>query len=338
MASPLRRYAYAQARIRARIAGLASRRQLEILASYPDETSLRAELAAKGHAVDEASMLRAFAWVLDLLSGPPAEVVRRYRDRYAAENLKLLLRARERGLAFTEVEPLLLPLPEPGRARLARELLEAPSLADALARLPAQPFGEALRQHARAAGAREVERFRLEAVAEREVYERLWNAVLALPPADRRAAVRLLGTKLDCVSLARFARLRAYHGLGAEELLVYAIRGGRALGAAERAALAHEPPERWAGALARTPYARALAEAPSPPALEHALAQLLAREARAALRGSPFQIGVPLGYLVLVETECADVRALLAGKRFAWDAARIAEGLASDLAAPAVAR
>jgi len=330
MASPLRRYAYAQARLRARIAHVLTRRELELLASHPDEASVRAELAAAGRGADPAIVLRAYEGVIAMLDGLPAEVLRRDRARYAAENVKLLLRARERGLGWAEVEPLLLPVPELGPGRVARDVLEAPQLADALAQLPPAPFGDPLRAHLRGAGGRAVERIHLELLAERAVYERLWDAVLALPEPDRRAAVRVVGTRLDAVQLVRAARLRVYQGRSAEEILVYAIRGGRALGSAERAVLAHEPPERWAAALARTPYARALAEAASPARLERALAPFLVREARAVLRGSPFHIGVPLAYLVLVETECADVRALCAGKRFGWPEARIAEALASD--------
>lgn len=329
-ASSLRRYAYVQARLRARMARLLTRRELEMLAAHPDEDAVRSELAAAGRGPEPAAAVGAFDAVLAMLDGPPAEVVRRYRERYDAENLKLLLRARERGLGWNEVEPQLLPVPALGPGRTARDVLEAPSLADALAHLPPAPFGEPLRAHLRAAGGRAPERIHLELLAEREVYDRLWDAVLVLPPADRRAAVRVLGTRLDVVQLVRAARLRVHQGRSAEEILVYALRGGRALGSAERAVLAHEPPERWAAALSRTPYFRALEDAPSPARLERALAPLVAREARAALRGSPFHIGVPLAYLVLVEAESADLRALCAGKRFGWTEARIAEHFAGD--------
>jgi vacuolar-type H+-ATPase subunit C/Vma6 len=330
MASALRRYAYAQARIRARLAGLLTHPQLELLASYPDEVSLRAELAAAGRSVDGDDLFRSYESVLAMLEGPPRELVARLRDRYAAENLKLLLRARERGLAWPAVERLLLPEPLLGAGRRAQEMLEAPSLRDALERLPAGTLGEALRRHAEAAAPHRPERFRLELVADREVYERLWDALLALAPADRLAAERLLGTKLDCVNLSRAARMRVEHGLAPEEMLIFTVRGGRFLGAPERAALAHEPVERWSAALAHTPYARALADAPVPPRLERGLARLVAREARRALRGSPFHVGVPLAFLLLAETELDDLRLVFEGRRFGWSEARILEQLATE--------
>jgi vacuolar-type H+-ATPase subunit C/Vma6 len=329
MASALRRYAYAQARVRARLAGLLTRTQLELLASYPDEPSLRAELAAAGRSADGRDLFRSYEGVLDMLEGPPRALVERLRDRYAAENLKLLLRARERGLAWPDVERLLLPEPVLGAGRTAQEMLEAPSLRDALERLPAEPFGEALRRHAEAAARTGPERFRLELVADREVYERLWGALLALAPSDRPSAERLLGTKLDCVNLSRAARMRVQHELAPEEVLVYAVRGGRFLGALERATLGHEPVERWSSALAHTPYARALVDAPVPPRLERGLAPLVAREARRTLRGSPFHVGVPLAFLLLAETELADLRLVVEGRRFGWSETRILEQLAT---------
>ena len=190
MPSALRRYAYTQARVRARLSQLLTRQQLETLAAYPDASSLQRELDALGWGQPAAAVLHAFSEVLAMVEGGPREVVAAYRTRYECENLGVLLRALERGIPYVEVAALLLPVGALGPGRRAEELLEASSLADAVSQLDPAPFGDALRRHVRAAGARaqSVDRFRLELVAEREVYETVWNQTQTLDPGDRRSA------------------------------------------------------------------------------------------------------------------------------------------------------
>jgi len=317
VASALRRYAYAQARVRARLSRLLTRQQLDTLAVYPDASSLRRELDALGWGQPAAAVLQAFAEALGMLEGGPREVVAAYRARYECENLGVLLRALERGLPYAEVAALLLPVGALGPGRRAEELLEASSLADAVSRLDPAPFGDALRRQVRAAGARgqSLDRFRLELVAEREVYEAVWGRIQALDPRDRRSAAAVLGVKLDCVNLVRAARLRLHHRLSPEEVLAYAIRGGLHLDAARRAVLAHEPIESWPALLASTPYGVALSSADASQRLEPELGRTLALAAGRALCGSPFQIGLVLAHLVLVELQAGDLQRLVEGKR-----------------------
>jgi vacuolar-type H+-ATPase subunit C/Vma6 len=333
VASALSRYAYVQARIRARVARLLSRRQLEMLSEAADEPALERELVALGHPERISTLLATFDDVLDLLGGAPHDLVDRYRGRYECENLKLLLRAVERRIPFDEVWTLLHPVGALGQEPVARAVLEADSLPEAVERLPARPFGELLRRRLRAGGSRSVERFWLETLAEREAYEAVWRTVDSLDVSDRVAASRLLGTKLDCVNLVRFLRLVGHHRLAPEELLALAIRGGRHLGASERAVLAHQPPREWSAHLAHTPYASALAHFDSPAALEAELARVLARRAERGLAGPPFQIGLVLAYLLWLEIQCADLQRVLQGKRLHRRRDWIVSGLASERSA-----
>jgi len=177
MATALRDYAFAQARVRARLGRLASRRALETLAAVPDQEGVLRELEARGRPDLGESVIRAFDDVLAMLAAAPGEVVARYRDRHEWENVAVLLRGAERGLRADEVLPLLQPVGALGTTPVGRAVAEAGSLAEAVARLPAQPYGELLRRVAAAAPRGAVERFRLEAVAEREAWERIWAAV-----------------------------------------------------------------------------------------------------------------------------------------------------------------
>jgi len=329
MASTLGRYAYAQARVRARLARLLSHHQLETLAAYPDARALARELAAAGFERPQEAVLAAIEQVAPMLDGPPRDVVRAYATRFECENLCVLLRALESRAAWSEVEPLLLSVGRLGQERIATEVLEAASMVDAIARLDARPFGDALRRQVRAFGAeaRAPERFRLELVAERVAYESIWQAVAALDPADRRAAERVIGVELDAANLVRALRMRRTHGLGPEEVLGYAIRGGLYLDARLRSVLAHEPIESWPSHLASTPYAGALAAADATPALELGLRRVRARAAERAVRGSPFHLGLVLAYLTFVELQAADLQRIAEGARLARGEAWVRAGL-----------
>jgi vacuolar-type H+-ATPase subunit C/Vma6 len=198
-------------------------------------------------------------------------------------------------------------------------------------RLDPHPFGRVLRRQLEG-GAQPAapDRVRLEALAEREVYEAIWSALQGLDATDRPAAARILGVKLDCVNLLRALRLRRSHGFAAEEVVGYAIRGGLHLGARERAVLAREPMETWSSHLAATPYAPALAAIGTPWKLEWELASMLEAAARRELARWPFSLGLVLAYLILLELQASDVRRLAEGKRLgrppAWLQARLVTG------------
>jgi len=330
MTSPVRRYAYAQARVRAWLSRLLTRQQLDTLAAYPDESSLHRELLELGWVQPTAAVLAAFEDVLWMLEGEPRAVVAAYRVRYECENLGILLRALERRRSYDEVAPQLLAVGALGPGRRAEDLLQSATLADAVARLDSSPFGDALRRQVRAAAARAqpLDRFRLELVAERDTYEAVWSAVQALEGADRSSAAAVLGVELDCVNLVRAARLRCHHGMSPEEVLAFAIRGGLHLDATRRAVLAHEPVETWAAQLASTPYGVALAAADSP-LLELELRRIRAHIAERALSGSPFRIGLVLAYLVLLEIQAADLQRLIEGRRLGRPEAWLRAGLAT---------
>jgi vacuolar-type H+-ATPase subunit C/Vma6 len=314
LSSPLRQYAYAQARIRARLPLLPGHARLEELASLRDAATLERELAEAGWSDPAARVQAGFTRVLRILDGEPRALVARYRDRYVCENLKVLLRARERGLRDDAVASLLHPIGVLVPGRGAEELLSAPSLAEAFEHFEPEPLGRVLRRHVRTASAGGL-RLRLELVAERTVYEALWQQIEPLSRPDRVSARRILGVKLDAVNLVRAARLRLEHGLPPEEILGYAIRGG-SFAARERSVLAHEPPDAWAGLLSHTPWAPALAQGVASDTLAREVSRRLEQEARRSLRSSPFCIGFFLGYLLLLELLAQDVRRLVAGRRF----------------------
>ena len=331
MASALRRYAVALARVRARVARLLGRRQLEALAEQRDGAILLRELEVLAVPRGVAELLAELDFLLSLVDGPPREVLACYRDRYEVENLKVVLRAVERGLPAADALALLLPVGALGSPQTAASLLAAGSLAAVVEGLPAEPFGDVLRRVLRAAPG-PPERFRLEGVAEREAWERAWRTLADLDADDRRSAVRVLGTRCDVANLVRLLRLRVQQRLAPEELAALAIRGGYRLGAAERAALVHEEPALWSGRLAHTPYAPALAAWADPPAVERELARVVGRSAARELAGTPFRIGLVLAYVMLLEIQTSDLRRLQEGARLARPGEWVAAGLRAERA------
>jgi len=266
------------------------------------ETTLAGRVAAIG------SML------LETLREREASFFRLYLLRQEMENLKMVIRAVHRGLVWAEVAGLIVDLPDIATLE-PRALVGAHDLRDVLERVRATPYARPL-----AAAFHRLDSagpFALETALEIDYYERLWLAAGALEPADAERVRHLLGILFDLLNLGWIARYRQVFGLAPEEVLNYVLREGKWLDFERRRALVENSDRPWEGALAGTPYAAVLRQAPDG---EHegawvALWRLLAREAHRNLAGYPFHAGVPLGVLLTAEIETRDLRVLLAAKR-----------------------
>ncbi|HSP96578.1 MAG TPA: V-type ATPase subunit [Candidatus Dormibacteraeota bacterium] len=324
MAGELRRYAAANARVRTLLAGLLGRAGLETLYGYPTVEALLDALARTPYAplagaasVSERGLLDRLAAVgravLATLADPERAFLHQLLLRHEVDNLKIVIRAVHRRLAWEEITSRLAPLPgiatvDPQRLATARDLRE---LADLLAD---SPYGRALR--AAIAAVDRVGSFAAEIAIELDYYERLWAAVDTLQTADAARARALLGVVFDLLNLSWIARYRDALGLSPEEILNYTLRQGRWITTDLRRELAENPRTPWAAALARTPYGELLAGA-DVRGFDAAVARLwryLARQVQRMLASYPFHIGVPLGFVLVQEIEIRDLRVLLAAK------------------------
>ena len=211
----------------------------------------------------------------------------------------------------------------------ARRLLLAADLRDLRDRLRGTvyevPFGSGLHLVERSGP------FAVEVALELDYYERLWDRTRTLRPRDARVARSLLGVLYDVLNLGWIVRYRDVLGLSREEIVNYTLAQGRWLEPTVRQTLATDPSLPIEVALARTPYAPALerSEGLTFELLSARLLGMLAGEIRRGLRGYPFHIGVPLGFLLLLELEIRDLQTLLAAKSLDEPANLVMERLVS---------
>jgi V/A-type H+-transporting ATPase subunit C len=339
MAGELRRYAAANARVRALLAGLLGRAGLETLYGYPTADTVLdalgrtpyASSAAGADAFDRGLLERLAAVahaVLDLLADAERAFLRQYLLHHEVDNVKIVIRAVHRRLPVDEVAAHLVPLRriatvDPLALAAARDLRELAEL------LHDSAYGAAV-----VGALHALERagpFALEVAVEIDYYERLWAAALALRPADAQRALALLGILFDVLNLSWIARYRDALRLSPEEILNYTLRQGRWITTDLRRNLAENPQIPWAVTLARTPYGAFLTEAEERgfDALSAPLWGFLGLHVRRGLASYPFHIGVPLGFLLAQEIEIRDLRVLLAAKNLGLPPAEVFERIAS---------
>jgi V/A-type H+-transporting ATPase subunit C len=335
----LARYAAVNARVRTLLPGLLGADGLAALARYPTLAAVRGALAqtpygaaADGGTGGELSLQHRVAAVapgiLATTEEPERGFLREVLLRRELENLKIVVRAVHHRIATEDVVSRIVPVR--GAETLdARRLLVAADLRDLRDRLRGSAYEAAF-----ASGLPLVEKsgpFAVEVALELDYYERLWDRTRALRPRDARLAQALLGVLYDVLNLGWIVRYRDVLGLSREEIINYTLPQGRWLASAARDALAGDPSLPLEAVLARTPYAPALerSRVATFEQLSTGLLGMLAGEMRRGLRGYPFHIGVPLGFLLLLEIEIRDLETLLAAKGLGEPAELVMERLAS---------
>ncbi len=337
MRGDLRRYAVANARVRALLSALLGRAALEALYSHPSPEAMWEALGRTPYptgvataAVPGAALLyRLFQvgrLVLETLEGPERRLLHLYLLHHEVDDLLVVIRAVYRRLAPETVAGRLHTPPAIATVA-ARSLLDAADLRDLQRRLGDTPYADSLRismHRLESAGP-----FALEVALELDYWDRLWAAIESLQAEDRVRARHLLGILLDLINLSWIARYRDVLGLAPEEVLNYTVRQGRWISAEIRAELARTP-HRWS-ALERTPYAplASLAESDRFETAASALWRFLARETQRMLAQYPFHIGVPLAFLLAQEIEIRDLRVLLAAKSIGVAAGEALDQVAS---------
>jgi vacuolar-type H+-ATPase subunit C/Vma6 len=338
MAGDLRRYAATNARVRTLLSTLLGRNGLEMLCGYPSAEAIVEALVrtpygvtAGDGATTDRSLLARLAevgrLVVDLLDEPEQTFVREYLRHHEVASLKVLIRAVAQHLSSEALTAYLVAAPGIGTVA-THELASVRDLRELVERLDHTSYGAAL--HAALHRVDSAGPFALEVALEIDYYERLWSAAAALRRPDADRAHHLLGILFDILNLGWISR---YHSiaLSAEEILNYTLRQGRWVTLDVRRALAEDRDTPWNAALARTPYAALLGEAPPHhfDAASVGLWRFLAGEIQRTLTGYPFHIGVPLGFLLAQEIEIRDLRVLLAAKSIGVPSAEIIEHLAT---------
>ncbi len=145
--------------------------------------------------------------------------------RFEGENLKILSRCVHSGLQKHRVSHLLYPL-----GRLSRlpwdDLWEDRNIQDVVSRLSGTPFGRAM-SHALPRYEVQGNLFPLEMAVDLSCFRQLDMAVSGLKRrADKEAAREITGSFVDILNILWIIRLRRYYRLSPEEIVNYSLPGG----------------------------------------------------------------------------------------------------------------
>lgn len=244
-----------------------------------------------------------------------ALLAQRYRY-FEVDNLKAVLRGIVTGASWDRVRFVLFPY---GSSSVipAEEMLEAGGVAAAIELLRGTPYYETL-SFAMKRYSAEQNIFPLEVALDLSYWRALWKEMNRLPGEDRNAALRIIGSLVDMNNLMWAIRYRVYHHLSEEEVINYTLSFGYRSRDEDVRAIA-------AGADIAQVLKRVYPTLPDIdsmlqdahtglPKLEIELQRQVVEKCRNAFVGSPFQIGIPLAYLLLDELEIQDLVVLLEAK------------------------
>jgi V/A-type H+-transporting ATPase subunit C len=333
-ASSVERYAAINARVRILYSRLITSRHMLILSESSDLDSLielledspygpyldrveakdltprRAVFQIKGRLAD------VYHTVLQSAPAHTQLLLKQYYRHYEVDNLKAVLRGIVSGATWSQVLFVLFPLGN-DTVLSAQAMVETESVAEAVELLHGTPYYDTL-SHAMERYTAEKNLFPLEVALDLNYWRKLWSEVNQLAGQDRVLCRRIIGLLLDMNNLIWAIRYRMYHHLSEEEIINYTLPFGYRVHDEDIRAIA-------AGADITQSIARLypnLVDSDDEnqetrerlPDIEVQLQRHVAGECRKAFLGYPFNIGVPLAFLVLNEMEIQDLTVLIEAK------------------------
>lgn len=237
-------------------------------------------------------------------------------DYYQVNNLKAILRGIVTDSTWDRVRYVLFPMIG-DNVLPAEQMLESKNVAQAIEMIKSTQYYETLTFAVKRYSV-EQSLFPIEVALDLDYWRNLWKAVKTLPKADQEYAVKIIGPLLDMNNLMWAIRYRTYHHLSEEEIINYTLPIGYHVSNSDIHAVA-------AGADVEQIVKRLYPDITGVdemlsdlqaglPKLELQLQKRIAAQCHAAFVGNPFQIGIPLGFLVLLDMEIQDLVVLLEGK------------------------
>jgi vacuolar-type H+-ATPase subunit C/Vma6 len=277
----------------------------------------------------------AYAKVIRLTPEPGRQLLLWLWRLYEVDNLKATLRGIETRVPWDQVLFLLSPMAEQTTVTMAdmEEMVTSGDVARAVERIRHTPYYNTL-SHALERYHAEQSLFPLEVALDLEYGRGLWQSINQLGGTDREQAFTIVGSSLDVDNLLWAIRYRLYHGLSEQEIINYTFPFGYRVRDEDIRAIAAgadieqvvrrifpriEGVNRLGevldggprtGAAERTGAVRGEGLV----AFEGALQRRIVELCRAAFRGDPFHVGVPVAYLLLNEYEIADLTVLIEAK------------------------
>ncbi|HNT75617.1 MAG TPA: V-type ATPase subunit [Anaerolineae bacterium] len=249
-----------------------------------------------------------------------ANLIRLLWRSYEVDNLKAILRGIETGATWEQILFLLSPIPAHAALALAdlEMMVQSGAVIRAIERLKNTDYYDTL-SHALERYQREQNLFPLEVALDLAYYRELWQCIQALPPRDRDYALRTVGVSLMADNLLWALRYRIYHKLSGEEIINYTLAlNPRITDADIRAIAGGEQP----GEVIARIFPEVASQVPGDLVagtqglrqLELILQRYVVKLCRGVFVGDPFQIGIPLAYLQLMEHEIRDLTTLIEAK------------------------
>ena len=235
---------------------------------------------------------------------------------YQVNNLKAVLRGIVTNSSWDRVRFVLFPF-DSEKSIPAQAMLETGSVTQAIELIKDTPFYETL-SFAMKRFSVEQSLFPIEVALDMDYWRELWKEVKALPNEDRDFATRIIGPLIDMNNLMWAIRYRTYHNLSEEEIINYTLSFGY-----------HVHDENIRGIAAGADISQIVKKIypdltnldqifldikTGLPKLELLLQKNVANQCHSAFVGNPFQIGIPLAYLVLFDLEIQDLVVLLEAK------------------------
>jgi len=235
---------------------------------------------------------------------------------YEIDNLKAVLRGIVTNSTWERVRYVLFPIGSEG-VLPAQEMLETGNVTAAIELLRGTPYYETLTFAMKRYSA-EQSLFPIEVALDLDFWRELWKEIKSLPSEDQTQASRILGSLLDSNNLMWAIRYRAYHNLSEEEIINYTLPIGYhvhdedirniAAGGDIPQIVKHIYPDMQGLDELLHDLQSGL------PRLELLLQRRVVDQCELAFLGNPFQIGLPLAFLVLLEFEIQDLIVLLEAK------------------------
>ncbi len=248
-------------------------------------------------------------------AGARSLVMQLYRFNEVS-NLKAVLRGISKGESWDIVRYLLFPFGS--RMVLpAEEMAQTGSIASAVEMLRGTPYYETL-SFAMKRFNTEQSLFPLEVALDLNYWRDLWKNVNLLSGLDRSKAKHLIGAMLDSTNLMWAIRYRVYYHLAEEEVINYTLPFGHRIHDAEIRSIAAgadipQVVERIYPGL-EVPDHLGEASGDSLARLELELQRRLFELCQNTFMGDPFQVGIPLAYLILNDLEVQDLIVLIEAK------------------------
>jgi V/A-type H+-transporting ATPase subunit C len=344
MATAIRKYAFINAKLRARISKLlpdsllvqmagaySLQEALSFLRDTPygilDDIYRKTGDLKLGELELLRDEIRVFTEVEKYVQEDTLSIVQALLSLYEIENLKNAIRIFfDRKLRHREVDTAVLYLL---RDTVLHDIpidliINAENLEEVAKALEATPYAHIIDKYGQTI-IRDGSLFRVEIAFDHYYYNSLISAAEKMDSRDRKEALRIIGVEIDLVNVNWIIRFRRFYNLTLEEVIALILPGGYHL-RSERLQEAYSTQDatKIVKDILKSDYpgletllsSQATDSISRLLLIERVLEQILIHETRRILMGYPFTIGIVLSYFIFKKNEIKKVRAILNAKQY----------------------